>query len=284
MNSSVKSSTKKTKMNKKSNKTNTENSNEQSSSQETTALNQQILSESDVQSDETTVVNSETKVNKQRKKSLPFSIEEALKSKTINKFLIDHTKLEKNKNEPHYQLYTTVLLKLFNCQKNNLVDFTKTLSPFLVYTQNTPVEIFYDNSSYYNVLHELAPDFTNLTDVSVYIKLMYAFEKVINLNILNCLIYIEEKNLSKYKVFNIIEQVVFTQVLPSEINPVEYSCKVSIHSDIKLLKQSLVNKRKKGSGDISSTSSTDLQETTTDNNTSSNTDNSTTNNNTSSTV
>ena len=184
----------------------------------------------------------ETSTRTARKKFIPNSIDSAVKNKSTSKSLIDIT--QKNKDGPHYQLFYKIVNLMCDYQFNKKIDFYKTLSPFLIYLQNVSVDVFYD-LFYTQSVTTIYPNLDNVEDTCTYTKLVYAFEKVVNLNILNSMVYIEKRNVSKFKLFNLIEEVFFTQVCPSEANQVEIDFKKEVCDLITNLRLSIINSNKR---------------------------------------
>lgn len=190
-----------------------------------------------------------------RRKFEPKTLKDALENHSTVKSLLSLEKFEKNSEQPHYKLVASFIKLMFSYQQSNKIDFTKTLSPFLSFVQNVSSDVFFDKSFLKSVSY-FYPDLESAPDCATYLKLAYALVKVVNANILNNVVYVEKKNISKFKLFNIVEQVLFTQVVPSEVNDNESDFKLELCNLVKDLRLSAVatNKRKQGAGDQQPTS------------------------------
>ncbi|CAN5950968.1 unnamed protein product [Sphagnum jensenii] len=72
---------------------------------------------------------------------------------------------------------------------------------------------------------------------AVYLKLLYGIVELINMNILNYVVYVDYNKFGKNKLFSIIETVIFTQILPAELNKYELEFKQLLKSEIRQLKE-----------------------------------------------
>lgn len=185
-----------------------------------------------------TVTDVQPKPAKQVRKlrQVPHTLAEAKKDSNLNKLLFDLSKLQEKMSEPHVKLLHLVFKYVLEAQVRNVIDFFNQLSLLKEYSSNVGMNLYYDNHYVKSVVDTYVPNVDQNKFLMQYLRLVSGLVEIINMNVLNTVVYIEKKRLSKLKLFSIIENVVFTQIIPSEINSIEQDFKHLLYEEISKLK------------------------------------------------
>jgi hypothetical protein len=150
-----------------------------------------------------------------------------------SKLLINLNKLNVASTDIHLQLVNLLLkhvLKYFfqygTTTKFNLNKFPSAVDIHLNYDTNNISQLVKD-------LVESNYDENEFENIAVN---LIAIVNLLNTSILNYAVYIDSKKFGKYKLFQIIETTIFTQLLCNELNPHEFNLKQSLKTDINTLK------------------------------------------------
>lgn len=182
----------------------------------------------------------ESQQQKQKKRvprQQPQNLNEA-RSTYTNKLLLNVNKMTETSKDAHIQLVFILFKHLLKYQYNKQIDFFSQFSLLKDYCNNTGMNIYYDNENMTNFIKLTLGDNDNQT---VYLKLLYGIVELINMNILNYIVYVDYNKFGKNKLFNIIETVIFTQILPAEMNKHELEFKQLLKSEIKALKEKVAS-------------------------------------------
>jgi hypothetical protein len=175
---------------------------------------------------------------------MPLTLSEAKHDSFCNKLLVDITKISSDSNEPHIRLLHLVFKHILDAQVRNVIDFFNQLSLLKEYSSNVGMSVYYDNDYIKSIVDKYIDQNSEQNkNILQYLKLVCGIVEIINMNILNNIVYIDKKRISKNRLFNIIEQIVFTQIMPYEINSVEQSFKNNLANDIEELKQNIIMKK-----------------------------------------
>lgn len=191
----------------------------------------------------TEIVNTKTK-KQIVKKQLPQTLSEAKRDSSCSKLLLDINKINAESTEPHIQLLHLIFKHILEAQVKNVIDFFNQLSLLKEYSSNVGMSVYYDNEYIKSIVDCFVENTSDKNkNIIHYLKLVCGIVEIINMNILNTIVYIEKKRISKNRLFSIIEQIIFTQIIPYEINSSEQSFKNNLALDIAKLKQSIVSKK-----------------------------------------
>lgn len=193
--------------------------------------------------DEPAVVPKSTDATETKRVKKPLSsMAEAKKDKDCAKLLINIDK-PNTFNEPHMKLLSLVFKHVVQSQLNNKVDFFNQISLLKEYSSNVGMSVYYDNQFVKEIIDKYIPDADHFKNIIQYIRIVYGIVELVNMNILNTIVYVERKRISKNRLFNIIENTLFTQIIPTELNHVEHQFKTDLVNSIDELKTELLSKK-----------------------------------------
>lgn len=176
------------------------------------------------------------------------SLEDASKRVSISKYLFSCDKMPLTTTS-HYRLFNLVASRLLQAYDQGVLDLQQDLSMLSsFYGKIVDSSLYQGNSNLQALACKLLPSLDEHNVPIGYLKLLNSIIDIINLNILNYSIYIERKLISKYRLFDIIELVVFTQLLPTESNQAKVEFKQSLSQDILKLRKQLIEENYRGLG------------------------------------
>ncbi len=197
--------------------------------------------------------------NQQKNKSsryLPLlSIQDAYARKSIAKNLFSHDNLDSA--SPHAHLFRVVAAHLINCDEfrstsSNCSDtfYSQNLCFFTQFMNYVDPSVYQGNARLQQFVSNLTAsaqqdnnDANNNIPI-LHLKIVDALINCFNLNILNYSVYVDKKIVSKYRLFDILETVVFTQIFPSESCPNKLTLKKQLATEIDELKRKLIEERR----------------------------------------
>jgi hypothetical protein len=179
-----------------------------------------------------------------KNKVLPITLSEAKRDTSCNKLLVDISKISSESTEPHIKLLHIIFKHILDAQVKNVIDFFSQISLLKEYSSNVGMSVYYDNDYIKSIVDKYVDQNSDQNkNIIQYLKLVCGIVEIINMNILNNIVYIDKKRISKNRLFNIIEQIVFTQIIPYEINSTEQTFKMNLSSDIDKLKLDIIMKK-----------------------------------------
>jgi len=172
---------------------------------------------------------------KRRQKHIPTNLSEA-KTLYANK-LFNVNKLEENSKDHHVKLVCLILTRLLRREYERPDNSEFNL--FREYCNNVGLIAYQDNENVRKLIKSALGDNVKDETLSTYFKIVYAFVEMLNLNILNCSVYVEPTKFGRNKLFLIIEVVLFTQVVPVELTEYDFEFKQSLRKTISEFKDTL---------------------------------------------
>lgn len=204
-------------------------------------------------SDNSTTMNTDlTKLKHKRKPtSTPTKltcIEDTKSNTSLKRNLLTLESVQEHeKVVPHFSLFKLVASELLQAYQNRVFDPADDLSQLALFIQSsTNSNLYHGNTQLQSFVHELLPTLDS-NDVQS-LKLVDALITIINLNILNYSVYVDKKVISKYKLFDIIEWTVFTQLLPTECTIAKANFKQHLAQQIDELRARLSEENFRGLG------------------------------------
>jgi len=183
-----------------------------------------------------TETNGESAVAKKRQRVYPTTLNEA-KQMYSPKILLNINKINSTNTDPHLRLTYLLFKNIIN-----YISERETFSSFSVlqeYCNRTNMFSYFDNTNVKNILRDILGDNFDENNLSKYYKALIGVVELININILNYSVYVDPTKFGKHKVFTIIETVIYTQMMPFELNKYELDFKQKMKQDIDVLKASL---------------------------------------------
>lgn len=213
--------------------------------------------------------------NNTRKSEPPrsYTLDEA--SSRCSKYLFCLTKPNNDCTSPHVQLFKLIVRHLLDAQSLYIFNVDEDLSALApLYNTCSSLDMYSCNKHLQSYLSDLLPRHqVEHASLNQY-RLLLSFAELVNRNILNYSVYVDKKNISKYRLFDIIETTLFTQVFPTEFNFNKIAFKRKLANDINELRQSLIQANYRGLGKSRKNTTQSNNQQSVDNNTvSSSTDN-----------
>lgn len=185
------------------------------------------------------------------KKLKPSNLEEASRTVPVCRYLFKYDK-DFEPTSPHEKLFVLVANSLLKGDENP--DLTNDLFCFsfvdVFIREAANLKVYTGDSMLHSILYTVLPTADkskfNLRQLQFLVALMELF----NLNFLNYSVYVEKKLISKYRLFDIIETTVFTQILATEINSQVAQFKQQLAKDIHDLRVSLILEKHRGLGKL----------------------------------
>lgn len=179
-----------------------------------------------------------------KKRQIPLTLNEA-KSVFSNKFLVNVNKMNMTTPstlDPHLQLvyflYQEAIKHVF---ANG--EFCSALSVVKPYYNGIGANMYYENENIKFLVKQTLQGHYNENDLDKYVKTVLALTELINLNILNYSVYVDPLKFGKHKLFSVIENVIFTQIMPTELNKCELEFKDTMKTGIQNMKMNIIKKK-----------------------------------------
>jgi len=177
---------------------------------------------------------------KRRQKQVPTTLVEA-KTLYANKFLFNVNKLDDGSKDYHVKLVCLILTRLLRreYEHHDQVHQHSGFDIFKEYCNNVGMQAYQDNESVKKLIKNTLGE--NVKDECLvrYFKIVFAFVEMLNLNILNCSVYVDSNKFGRNKLVPLIETVVFTQLLPTELSDKDLEFKQSLRKSIDEFKETL---------------------------------------------
>lgn len=182
--------------------------------------------------------------------SPPTNINDIIGKYTSNKYLFLPGK-PFVREYAYQRLFELVASKLLEAYKNGTFSMTDDLS-MLSHFYNSSTTMYQGSPELQSLVHSLQGD-SSTDDIPVqYLQLVCALMEVYNFCILNSSVYIERRVVSRYKLFDILENATFTQVFPTESNSKKSTFKHDLSQAIADLRRQLVEENYRGLGKLRS--------------------------------
>jgi len=168
-----------------------------------------------------------------RTKTIPESVAEA--DKLYKKYLLTVDQVANKPDDVLSQLVYGLVKEVLRVSIK--YDFTKIFenSHLVSHYASLGTSLKNDFAHVGKLLKEMELDF-NEDNLKHYFNIVNALCELVNMNILNYSVYIDPSKFGKQRIFSIIENLVFSQVMPTEITDKEKTFKLNMRSFINELK------------------------------------------------
>jgi len=179
-------------------------------------------------------IEAKTEIKKRRVKKIPETLSEAEKLYK-SKYLLNVEQVVNNSNDVIIQLVYALTREILKVSIKH--DFYKVFenSHLRTHYENLGTSLTNNFAYVSTLLKEMGLDF-NDDDLKVYYNIISATCELININILNYSIYIDSSKFGKQRIFNIVENTIFTQIMPTEITDKERTFKQTMKKTINDIK------------------------------------------------
>lgn len=171
------------------------------------------------------------------------SIEEALNRPSISRHLLSVKKLTSpaSLDTPTFKLVKLILRELLDAYKDGSFTPEQDYSQFSKLFANVNPALLNGDSVLESYVSKYVLEDETATVSLQMLKLVDTLFNLVNLNLLNYSVYVDKKVISALRVYNIIETVLFTQVLFDEATSSKLQFKQSLSEKIKTLTSDILS-------------------------------------------
>lgn len=171
------------------------------------------------------------------------SIEDALNRPSLSRHLLSAKKLTlpASLDSPTFQLVKLVTRELLDAYKNGSFTPEQDYSQFASLFANVNPDLLNGDSVLENYVSKYVLEDETASVSFQMLKLVDTLFNLVNLNLLNYSVYVDKKVISALRVYNIIETVLFTQVLFDEATSTKLQFKQSLTEKIATLTSNILS-------------------------------------------
>lgn len=175
------------------------------------------------------------------------SLEDANSRSYISRHLFSTDRIPDD-DSPHHRLFMLVARHLLEEFVAGNFVVQNELSMLSTFYERFDASIYQGNTSLQTLVYKLLDQQPDKDSTPVeYLYLTAALMEVLNLSILNYSVYLDKRIFTRFKLFDIIETTVFTQIFPTEVNHKRVLFKQNLTAEINTLRQTLVDEYAKKS-------------------------------------